>query len=325
MKKIFKIITFLVLLLIIVIGSGMVYVKTQLPDVGPAPDLNVEVTSERVERGSYLAHHVSLCMDCHASRDWTQFSGPPVDGTLGIGGEIFDQKFGFPGKFTSKNITPFALASWTDGEIYRAITCGVNKDNVPLFPVMPWKFYAQMDPEDIYSIIAYLRTIPSIESHPEPSEADFPMSFIQHLLPEKIEQGKRPIQADTKEYGKYMATSAGCMECHTNQDKGEYIGPFFAGGFRFNLGNGTFVVSPNITPDPTGIGNWTQEQFIRRFKMYQDSGYVLPAVHMDKGEFQTVMPWSMYSGMEEKDLAAIYTYLRTVTAVENSVVRFESN
>lgn len=46
----------------------------------------------------------------------------------GAGGEIFDQNMGFPGKFISPNITPYALREWTDGEIFRAITSGVNKD-----------------------------------------------------------------------------------------------------------------------------------------------------------------------------------------------------
>ncbi|MES2269188.1 MAG: hypothetical protein V4520_20660 [Bacteroidota bacterium] len=36
------------------------------------------------------------------------------------------------------------------------------------------------------------------------------------------------------------------------------------------------------------------------------------------------MPWWRYSGMNEKDLGAIYAYLRTVKPVNNRVVKFES-
>jgi hypothetical protein len=43
---------------------------------------------------------------------------------------------------------------------------------------------------------------------------------------------------------------------------------------------------------------------------------------MNKGEFQTVMPWTMYTGMTAQDLEAIYDYLKTLKPVENVVVRF---
>lgn len=79
--------------------------------------------------------------------------------TLGAGGEKFDRTMNFPGEFYSKNITPFALKKWTDGGIYRAITSGVSKDGHPFFPVMPYPNYNQMATEDVYSLIAYLRSL----------------------------------------------------------------------------------------------------------------------------------------------------------------------
>ncbi|MGB0166777.1 MAG: cytochrome C, partial [Luteibaculum sp.] len=79
--------------------------------------IHVKLTDEAVARGEYLANHVMLCMDCHAQRDWTVFAGPPKPGTLGAGGERFDEMMGFPGKFISPNITPTKLEDWSDGEI----------------------------------------------------------------------------------------------------------------------------------------------------------------------------------------------------------------
>ncbi len=136
---------------------------------------------------------------------------------------------------------------------------------------------------------------------------------------------KRPDPSDVLAYGKYMITASGCMECHTKQEKGKVVGEFYAGGFEFNFGNGTMLRSPNITPHETGIGAWSKSRFIQRFKMYEDSSFVLPNVDMAKGDYQTVMPWTMYAGMTEEDLGAIFEYLQTVKPVNNVVERFTAS
>jgi hypothetical protein len=81
------------------------------------------------------------------------------------------------------------------------------------------------------------------------------------------------------------------------------------------------VRSANITPDTeTGIGTWTEQQFVDRFKVFADSSYVPPV--FGKGEFNTVMPWMMYAQMTTDDLKAIYAYLKTVKPIKNQVQRF---
>ena len=322
MKRFFKISAIIFGLLIVVIAVFLIYLKVALPDVGPAPDMKIAATPEMVKRGEYLANHVSVCMDCHGTRDWTLFSGPMKPGSEGSGGEVFDKRFGFPGSFTAKNITPFHLGNWTDGEIFRAITTGVNKDGKALFPVMPYKYYGQLDENDIKAVIAYIRTIPSIKSDIPASKADFPMNFIINTIPKKASLTTRPPASDTIAYGKYLATASGCVECHTKQVNGKFTGEKYAGGFEFQVGNGNVVRSMNITPDPTGIGSWTKEEFIDMFKMYADPSYVLPKVDLAKGDLQTVMPWTMFGGMTREDIGAIYEYLRTVPPVNNKVVRY---
>ncbi len=247
-SKIFKILKITLLVVVLVVAGLLTYVKTALPNVGPAPDMKITATPEMIARGEYLANHVMLCVDCHSTRDWTKFSGPLTTPVRGNGGEAFDQRFGFPGSYVAKNITPFNLGKWTDGEIFRTITTGVNKDGKALFPVMPYKYYAQLDEEDIKSVIAYLRTLPSVESHPAESVPDFPLNFIINTIPTKANLQKRPLPSDSLAYGKYMITASGCRECHTKQVKGKVVGQEFAGGFEFNLGNGKMVTSANITP-----------------------------------------------------------------------------
>lgn len=57
----------------------------------------------------------------------------PLAGDLGAGGERFSTDMGFPGTIYSPNITPHNLKEWTDGEIFRAITSGVNKYGKAIF------------------------------------------------------------------------------------------------------------------------------------------------------------------------------------------------
>ncbi|MEP6681654.1 MAG: c-type cytochrome, partial [Parafilimonas sp.] len=253
---------------------------------------------------------------------YTLWSAPLVPGTLGKGGEAFTQDQGFPGKFYARNISPTHLANWTDGEIYRTITTGVDKNDKALFSIMPWDNYGRMDPEDIKDVIAYIRTLPPQTNEPPKSVPDFPMNFILNTLPHKASPGKRPPSSDQLAYGAYMINACACGVCHTKQEKGKIVGELFAGGFEFKFPDGSMAISANITPDKeTGIGSWNEDAFIQKFKQYADSNY--HAVKLAQGDPQTVMPWMMYSGMDSTDLKAIYAYLKTVKPVNNMVVHWK--
>jgi cytochrome c553 len=322
MKKILKVLAILLVLIIIGIAGLLTYVKTALPDVGAPPNLKVDQSPDHIKRGEYLANHVSLCVDCHSARDYSLWSGPIIPGTLGQGGEAFTQAQGFPGTFYARNISQSHLHSWTDGEIYRTITTGVNKDNKPIFSIMPWDNYGKMDPDDIKDIVAYVRTFPPQSNEPPLSAADFPMNFILNTLPHKAVGGVRPSPADQLAYGAYMVNAAGCGVCHTKQEKGKITGEPFAGGFQFGFPDGSFAFSANITPDiETGIGTWKEADFLNKFKQYVDSSY--HPVKIKEGDVQTVMPWTMYAGMDSTDLKAIYAYLKTVKPVNNKVAHWK--
>ncbi|MCF2518609.1 c-type cytochrome [Dyadobacter sp. CY351] len=324
MKKLFKVIGIIILLFVVVAVAAASYVTLALPNVGDAPELTVERTPARVERGKYLANHVTVCMDCHSTRDWNLFAGPITGVDMGSGGEIFDQKLGFPGKFISKNITPYGIGNWTDGELFRAITTGVNKDGKAMFPVMPYHAYGKMDPEDVHSIIAYLRTLSPVKKDIPASEPDFPVSILINTMPAKAAPGKRPSEDNILATGEYLVTSASCVDCHSKREKGNIVpGSEFGGGQEFKLPSGT-VTSQNISPDvKTGIGSWSEDAFVKRFKIYKDSNYVTPKV--GPKDMNTVMPWAMYSGIEEKDLRAMYAYLRTLEPKNNMVTKFVPN
>jgi mono/diheme cytochrome c family protein len=325
MKKIFKILGYTLLILILLISGVLIYVKTALPNVGPAPALTIEYSKERIERGRYLANTVTVCMDCHSTRDWDKFAGPVTEGTLGKGGERFDQKVGFPGVYYSKNITPAGISRYTDGELFRLITTGVTKEGRAMFPVMPYGHYGQMDPEDIKSIITYIRSLAPIQNPVQESVSDFPMNFIINTIPTKADPQKMPAKSDQLAYGKYMTNAASCIECHTNVNKGKIIPELaFSGGREFMMRDGSIVRSANISPDmETGIGSWTEEIFIGKFKTFADSSY--KPQNVAAGQFNSIMPWNMYGKMNKEDLVAIYNYIKTVKPIKNKVVKFTAH
>lgn len=320
-QKIFKGILIATVLIVSLVIGVLSYIKIALPNVGPPPELRIEATPEKIERGKYLANNVAVCVACHSERDWSQFAAPTVAGTEGGGGETFDIGIG---QYHSRNITPSTLGDWTDGEIFRAITCGVDKNGEALFPLMPYDNYRKMDKEDIYAIIAYIKTLPVINGGiTTASNSNFPMNFIINTIPQKPTFQPIPDKSNQVAYGEYLTTMASCVHCHTPQDEqGQFIEEMnFAGGMEFPIPTGGTVRSSNITPHKTGIGSWTKESFIARFKAYTDSSYVPQKTK--EGDFNTTMPWTNYAGMSEEDLGAIYTYLQSLKPIEHIVERFE--
>lgn len=318
--RVLKIMLGLLAVVVLLVIAGGTYIKYGLPNVGDAEQIVINATPERIERGKYLANNVTVCMDCHSTRDWTLYAAPMAAEGIGGGGEKFDQQMGFPGKFYAPNITPAKLKNWTDGELFRAITTGVNKDGRALFPLMASHRFGKMDKEDIFAIIAYIRTLQPVAKDVPISEADFPVNFLINTMPKKAAFTVIPKESDTVLYGGYMANAAGCVDCHSKMDKGSIVaGSEFGGGMEFRFPE-AIVRSPNITADKeTGLGNWSTNQFIQRFKMFAAADYKPTKV---KG-FNTPMPWIMYAGMKDSDLAAIFAYLKSVKPIKNQVVRVE--
>jgi len=69
----------------------------------------------------------------------------------------------------------------------------------------------------------------------------------------------------------------------------------------------------NLTPDPTGTGNWSEEQFVKAIREGKLKGLdgtrpLLPP-----------MPWPAYAQLTDDDLRAIFAFLKTVKPVNNLV------
>lgn len=312
MKKLLKFLGVVIAGILMAVGITLIYLFVSLPKSEPAPAIRVEATPQRLERGKYLAVHVTGCIACHSMRNSKYYSEPVVPGSEGQG-SIFikDPQFG---TLVAPNITPAALKDWTDGEILRAITSGVNRQGRPLFPIMPYPEFSKMPREDLYSVIAYIRSLPPRSAQTGQTQLKFPLNLIVRTIPKPAAiQEKAPADK-----GNYLTRIASCRHCHTPQnDRGQKLpGMDFAGGMVFTQADGTMVRSLNITPDEeTGIGKWSRDQFISVFKRYESMD--LQQIPVDKGN--TVMPWTLFAGMTTEDLGAIYDYLRTIKPVRQKI------
>ena len=142
--------------------------------------------------------------------------------------------------------------------------------------------------------------------------------------------------------GEYLVQIIGCHDCHSPKKMGPN-GPevipelmlsgyaattpapkadknFYAAGFSafapdFTSAAGFWGISfaGNLTPDATGIGTWTEEQFKKAFTQGKFKG-------QDGGRMLLPpMPWYNFTTMANDDVKAIFNYLKSIKPVKNVV------
>jgi hypothetical protein len=117
--------------------------------------------------------------------------------------------------------------------------------------------------------------------------------------------------------GSYIVNTGGCNDCHTNPSyapggdpfKGEpeqiNTAGYLAGGTPF----GPFI-SANLTPDANGLpAGLTRDEFIALMRTGHDPD--APA-----GQLLQVMPWPVFAKKTDRDLKAIYEYLRSIPSIQ---------
>jgi len=287
--------------------------------VGPTPVFIASTEETEVGRGQYLADHVLQCTSCHSKQNQEVFARPRVPGTEGQGGQTWSAESGFPGVLVAPNITPFGVGGWTDGELLHAMTAGLHRDGYAMFPIMPYPVFGTLTEADAEAVVSYIRTLAPIETVPIARS----MSVILQGVANKV--AAPPDFADPVDVsenvmstGEYLSRIAGCEGCHTPK-KGNKpnLKRRFAGGRSFQMKMG-MATSTNITPNEGhGIGYWSQDDFLNKFKGFRDSG----ARDREAGptDPNTPMPWFDFAGMTDEDLSAIWTYLQTIAPAENEV------
>jgi mono/diheme cytochrome c family protein len=244
----------------------------------PVVTLNVSGTPEQIRRGEEISN--GFCSACHSKT-----------GTL-TGGKNLGDDLPVPvGTFVSSNLTPAGpLARWSDGEIFRAIRNGVDRDGRWLM-VMSYTNAGKLSDNDIKAVIAYLRHLPPA-GQPTPNPPDH-LNLLGTLMlgAGMLPTGKpvsrniiiAPPKAATSVYGEYILSYQDCRECH---------GPNLTGGVPGQLGP--------LGPDLNLVKYWKLEEFIATMRTGVD-----PNGH----EISKKMPWKPIGRMSEEELGAIYEYL----------------
>ncbi len=108
------------------------------------------------------------------------------------------------------------------------------------------------------------------------------------------------------EKGKYIFHATGGCNCHTDTKND---GEFLAGGRPIKTPFGTFY-GTNITPDPaTGIGKWSNEDFIRA---------MTEGLSPEGNHYFPVFPYTSFHNITRNDLLALKAYLFSVPAVSQN-------
>jgi hypothetical protein len=149
----------------------------------------------------------------------------------------------------------------------------------------------------------------------------------------KIKQGFEisPVPLDLRRknralvgLGSYIVNSGGCNDCHTQPQYAPGGDPFLgqpeqintagylAGGRAF----GPFI-SPNLTPDPvTGLpAGLTFAEFLVIIRTGIDADHVPPHVPSADNDLLQVMPWPVLRNRTDRDLRAVYEYLRAIPSI----------
>lgn len=274
---------------------------------------NVINDSVHVAEGARIAS--MLCVSCHQSED----------GKLG-GGRIKDaNEFG---EIYAPNITQVkggVTSNYTDAELAYLIRTGIKRDgqySPPYMAKLP-----HISDDDLMSIIAFLRSEhPMVQATDKVWPACQPNLLTKFLVrvafkpfdyPDTVIVAPSPQNA--VQFGRYIALAKfECFSCHSENFKtNDYLQPerskgFMGGGNPFKQPDGSILYSANLTMHPSGLGKWTQEQFVTALK----SGIRPNAVACRK-------PMLPYAAMTEAEAAAIWAYLKTIPTVDNDVAKLK--
>ncbi|MBK9105860.1 MAG: c-type cytochrome [Saprospiraceae bacterium] len=313
MKKVLKVLGMLIALAVLLLAAGAAYIHFDgIPTYEvKAPDLKVTADSTMVAEGKRLA--TMVCSKCHMASN----------GLL-EGQHMKDLPAQF-GKAWSANITrdpKYGTGRYTDGELAYLLRTGIKRDGSYAPPWMP-KF-PHLSDYDLHSVIAYLRSdapelAPVAKAQP-PSQPSFLAKFLAHVAFKPLPYPSGPIEAppvtDKVAFGKYMSTGkVECFSCHspsfetTNVMEPEKTPGYFSGGNGMPDKEGTIIYTRNLTPDKTtGIGSWTEDQFIKAVRFGQRDGK--PALRY---------PMEPFPAMTDEEASAIWAYLQTIPAISHDV------
>lgn len=282
----------LLVLVLLILGGVYGFSQPQLSrsyavDPAPLAPTAAESDEELLSRGEHIVR-TRGCMDCHSEdMGGAVMVENPVIGTL-WGANLTRGEGGVGRVYGEKD--------WV-----RAIRHGVGPDHKPLLFMPSHEFWVIGD-DDMTAMIAFLESLPPVDrtipaARPGPLARALFLAGKMPLVPAKLvdhhaPRPRTPPVGPTVEYGGYLAT--GCIGCH---------GPGMSGGPIPGAPPG-FGVPGNVTPDmETGLGTWTQADFVRAMR---------EGVSRDGRELDPTMPVEFTSAFADVELEAMWKYLQSL-------------
>lgn len=312
MKKWLKRLAYLTVALIVAAGGFALFVQLAgIPRYTPERvDFSVDVTPERVARGRRTA--VMLCAGCHKDRATGQLTGermadaPPQFGVIYSANITQDREYG--------------IGAWTDAELAYLIRTGVTRDGryTP-----PWMLKLPLlADEDLKDVIAFLRSddplVRAAHVKARPAEPSFFTKLLTRVAFKPLPYPKSPIVAppasDRAAYGRYlMVAKLDCYGCHSRDFATvdalvpEASQGYLGGGNPLRDTGNEIVYSSNLTPDPSGLGGWSEADFLRTMKL---------GLRPDGRPLRS--PMTARAELTDDELTAMWAYLRTVPPLQTS-------
>lgn len=277
--------------LVLVGGGGWVAWQVHAYDASmakvydvPLPGIVVPNDPATLERGKHLAESLGGCLSCH---------GPDL-------AHAKKEEMGPLGVMQPPNITTGRsgrLAAYSDGELARLILHGI-KENGRSVTFMPSHDLSWWPIEDVAAVIAFLRTMPAVDSEPNVLRLGFLAKLLDRLdllpsdIARRIDHTRKihaPVPTPTAAYGLFIGKL--CKGCH-----GE------------NLAGGPIPGAPpeipvplNLTPHETGLKGWSYDDFTKLMR---------EGVRRNGKKLDPFMPLDAMKTMNDTELRALWAYLQ---------------
>ena len=258
--------------------------------------------ADLINRGRYLATAAD-CAACHQAKgaDASPFGGgTPIASPMG--------------PIYASNITPdktHGIGNWTFEQFEAAMRNGRSPTKGYLYPAMPYTAYSHMSDGDLRALYTYLMegVAPSAN---QPPQTSLPFPFIRpamvgwnllflHAGPD----ASATAEPGSVDRGRYVADALGhCSSCHTPRNTlfGEDLSKLLSGG---QVGS---WYAPNITPDKTGIGSWSDQELVQ-FLTHGSNAHAVAG-----GDMGLAVERSL-SKLTPEDVQSLVKYLRSVPPV----------
>lgn len=267
-----------------------------------------------VDNGRYM-YYAGGCASCHAAPASAKCDDPKIaDDMKPVGGRCLKTEFG---TFYVPNITPdqqTGIGKWSEADFLKAITKGVSPSGHNFYPAFPYTSYRLMKRDDLLDLWAFLKTLEPVASKVPAHDLGFPynirfgLNFWKFLYLDGEPFKPDPAKSNKVNRGAYLVEGPGhCGECHTPRNSlGGRDEKKKLSGAPNPEGEG-FV--PNITPDETGIGSWSESDIAFALQSgFKPDGDVMGGT---MGEVQSNM-----AKLTKEDREAIAAYLKSVPPIE---------